>query len=272
MRGEAPRDERSEFYAVDIYLKVCYNYFHNNLGIIIEFVWIDKMLFENKNYIVMTKKIIVTDEQFGVVSKRLWEIQRRFKEGTLSFEYLDKSLQQVVEGKFNNSEQTVENGPILRLISAGEKIMLEANNGKSKIYGNDKTFNSYISNNFEKLKLNKNSCATPETLLDVYELIKDAKFAEIFNSLNCDLDKLVMTQSQIVSFCEKHPTWLRQNGVATFFLIKKNEDLLATNDNLFVVDVGVYSDGLDVSVGRFEYDSVWHARYLPRVVAPQLIA
>jgi len=152
-----------------------------------------------------------------------------------------------------------------RLSSSGEKIMLEANDGKSKIYGNGKIFKLYIDDDFKNWGLNKNSQTTAETLVDVYEIIKDAKFAEIFTSLNCDLNKLVMTQAQIVRFCEKHPTWLRQDGNATLFLIKEN-------DEYFVVLVFVYAGGLYVRVYRFDFDRVWHAACRLRVVFPQLIA
>jgi hypothetical protein len=163
---------------------------------------------------------------------------------------------------------------ILKLLSAGEEIMLEANDGKSKIYGNNKTFKTFISENFKNYGLNENSRATTETLADIYEIVKDAKFAEIFTSLNCGLDKLVMTQSQIVRFCEKHSNWVHQEGCNTFFLIKKDENLPTTDgnlDNLFVVSVGVYAVGLRVHVDRFGRDCVWLAGSRLRVVLPQLI-
>jgi len=171
----------------------------------------------------------------------------------------------LVEKLFATDKAIETKSAILSLLSAGEKLMLEANDGKSKIYGNGKIFKSYIDDDFKNWGLNKNSQTTAETLVDVYEIIKDAKFAEIFTSLNCDLNKLVMTQAQIVRFCEKHPTWLRQDGNATLFLIKEN-------DEYFVVLVFVYAGGLYVRVYRFDFDRVWHAACRLRVVFPQLIA
>ena len=94
-------------------------------------------------------------------------------------------------------------------------------------------------------------------------MANDATFVQIFTELNSDLDKLVMTQAQIIRFCEKHPTWLRQEGCATFFLTK-------VKGEYFVVFVVVRADGLNVDVYRLEHDNVWNVSYLHRVVAPQL--
>jgi len=177
---------------------------------------------------------------------------------------LKKALNKALNNDGNQVKDSLKDKPILKLLSAGEKIILEANDSKSKIYGNNKIFN-YISIDFEKPEFNKNSCATSETFVDIYEIIEDAKLAEIFTSLNCDLDKLVMTQSQIVRFCEKHPTWLHQNGYATFFLIREN-------DEYFVVRVRMNAVGLGVDVGRLGYVHVCYAEYRHRVVLPQIIA
>jgi len=158
----------------------------------------------------------------------------------------------------------------LKLISGKEKIMIEALDGQATIANAKDTFKSYLDANFENWGLNTSGPATPETLLDVHEMIEDANFTQIFTGLNTDLDKLVLTQAQIIRFCAKHPTWLRQEGHATFFLIKKDMSKPAIADNLFVVSVHVDSDGLRVSVHRFERARVWDAGYRHRLVVPQL--
>ncbi len=153
---------------------------------------------------------------------------------------------------------------ILRLISGGEKIMIEALDGKAYISDAKKTFKSYIDGDFKNWGLNQSGPATAETLLDVSEMTSDGTFVQIFTGITPDLEKLVMTQAQIIRFCEKHPTWLRQEGYATFFLTK-------VNGEYFVVHVRVYSDGLDVYVRRLGHDYVWYGGYRRRVVSPQLI-
>lgn len=47
-----------------------------------------------------------------------------------------------------------------------------------------------------------------ETIVDVYELVKDVNYIQLFTSLSSDLDKLVMTQPQIIRFCEKYAIYL----------------------------------------------------------------
>jgi len=171
---------------------------------------------------------------------------------------------QLIEGLFAEDGKIKKNPSILQLISGGEKLMIEALDGKAYISDAKRTFKSFIDGCFKSWGLNQTGPATAETLVDVHEIIEDGNFVKIFTSLNSDLDKLVMTQAQIIRFCEKHPTWLRQEGYATFFLTK-------VNDEYFVVRVYVDGGGLSVRVYRLENDSVWHGEDLHRVVSPQLI-
>jgi len=83
-------------------------------------------------------------------------------------------------------------------------------------------------------------------------------FVQIFTGITPDLDKIVMTQAQIIRFCEKYHTWLRQEGYGTFFLTK-------VGGEYFVVDVYVSDVGLDVDVHRLEDGSVWNGEYRRRV-------
>jgi hypothetical protein len=153
---------------------------------------------------------------------------------------------------------------ILQLISGGENLMIEAQDGKAYIAEAKNTFKGYIDGDFENWKLNKAGLATPETQIDVQEMTGDGKFVQIFTAITADLDKIVMSQNQIIRFCEKYPTWLRQEGYSTIFLIKENGEY-------FVVRVDVSPDGLGVSVSRLEFDDVLSGGYRRRVVSPQLI-
>jgi len=181
-------------------------------------------------------------------------VQKLIGKPGVIFKFFEDLLAEEIEQKLS----------ILRLISGGEKIMIESSDGKATIANAKNTFKPYIDGNFNNWKLNTPGSATPEMLVDIYEIIQDANFSQIFNSLNSDLDKLVLTQAQIIGFCEKHPNWLRQEEYATLFLIK-------VNGEYFVVNVRVYSDGLNICASRFEYDDVWNAKYLHRVVIPQII-
>ena len=134
-------------------------------------------------------------------------------------------------------------------------------NGEETIYQAKDVFKSYIDNDFKNWNLDNEQKPTKKTKVNVYELIKDSTMKEIFY----DLENMVMTQSQIIKFCEKHPTWLRQDGYTTLFLIREN-------DEYFVVYVDVRSGGLYVNVYRLGYVNVWYAEYRYRFVSPQLIA
>ncbi|MDD4902842.1 MAG: hypothetical protein PHE24_06990 [Patescibacteria group bacterium] len=168
--------------------------------------------------------------------------------------------------KFLRKEQSwtgVVAKKILRLISGGEILTIEGLDGQEYIGGAKEVFKGYIDDDFKNYGLNQAGDATPETAVQVHELIEDASFAKMFTSLTSDLDKLCLTQHQIKRFCVKYPNWLRQEGYATFFLLKMNGEY-------FVALVYVSSDGLFVYVRRFERDDVWFAEYRYRLVVPQL--
>lgn len=154
---------------------------------------------------------------------------------------------------------------ILRKISGDEKLMIEALDGKAYILDAKETFESGIDENFKNWGLNQPGPATAETLLDVSEMTSDGTFVQIFTGITPDLEKLVMTQAQIIYFCEKHRNWLRLKGRATFFLTK-------VGGKYFVVYVIVRLDGLAVLVNRLWYDHVWDGESRRRVVYPQLIS
>ncbi|HOZ53400.1 MAG TPA: hypothetical protein PK142_01840 [bacterium] len=159
---------------------------------------------------------------------------------------------------------------ILRSLAISEKLSLSESDGRAIISQSEDIFKSYIDSDFKNWGLNKESKATPETEIEIYEIVKHANFKDMFTSLSDDLDSLCLTQSQIIDFCEKHRSYLRQAGYAAFFLTKKDFEKPATEDNLFVVLVGVDSCGLDVSVHRFDDAHVWLPGGRRRVVVPKL--
>lgn len=153
----------------------------------------------------------------------------------------------------------------LKLISAGEKIMVEASDGQTTIARSGNIFKSHIDFDFKARGLDKGGLATDETLFDVYGTISDATLRQMFTSLDHDLDRLVMTQSQVVRFCEKHFIWLCQGGHCTFFLIKENA-------RYFVVRVNIGPRGLAVWVHPLRSGRIWLGQFPVRLVAPQLLS
>ena len=168
-------------------------------------------------------------------------------------------------------EKNQNPSPALRLVSGGKKIMIEALDGKayiSKTYtskGNvfsaKKTFKLHMERDFKNWGLNQPGSSTAETLLAVSEMISDGTFFQLFTGINSDLDKIVMTQSQVIRFCEKHSNWLCWEGYATLFLTKANDDY-------FVLFVYVNPHIMFVGAAPLEGNYVCCGKYPNRLVYP----
>ena len=145
-----------------------------------------------------------------------------------------------------------------------EEMIIIAPCDRSRYIAKEKgVFKAYIEDLFASWGLDKHGQSTVAANVSVYEMILNATFAQMFGSLGPDLDKLCLSQHQIVEFCEKHSTRLRQEGYATFFLFKEGNQFC-------VAGVCVYAAGLNVRVLRLEDDCVWHGEYRHRLVVPQL--
>ncbi len=69
--------------------------------------------------------------------------------------------------------------------------------------------------------------ATPDCLVDMYELESEAPFYRMFTEISGDLDKVVLSKTQILRFCELYPQYLcteHTDNVRTLFLIKEDGD------------------------------------------------
>jgi len=218
----------------------------------------------NINKILVKKMEKLDNTGLGLIKATIERVQNSNSLFASGLKKLVNSSEEELSSFLNVKVEKQVSG-ILRLISGGEKLMIETLDGKAYISDAKKTFKSGIDGDFKNWGLNQSGPATAETLLDVSEMTSDGTFVQIFTGITSDLEKLVMTQAQIIRFCEKHPTWLRQEGYATFFLTK-------VNGEYFVVSVYVISGGLDVNVDRLEDDSVWGGGSRHRVVAPQLLA
>jgi hypothetical protein len=172
-------------------------------------------------------------------------------------------IYQLVEDLFARDGKHKRNSPILRIIPGGENLTIESLNGKTYISNAKKIFKSYIDGNFKNWRLNQASLATAETMVDVREMINDGTSIQLFVSITSDLDRIIMTQAQIIRFCEKYPNWLHQNGYATFFLTK-------VSGRYFVVSVFMDSIGFYVQVYWLGRDRVWLGEHSCRVVSPKL--
>jgi hypothetical protein len=163
---------------------------------------------------------------------------------------------------------------IMRLISAGHALRLKSSDGSCLICEAKETFKAYIDPDFVKWGINKTGIASAEMSVQVHDMIEDGTFMDIFQALPGTWGQKWLPQDKVVDFCDTFPNWLRQEGFATFFLVKKDEnrpiDEKKPGDHLVVVCVSVDDDGLDVDVYRLEGASVWYGGPRHRVVSPQL--
>ncbi len=147
----------------------------------------------------------------------------------------------------------------VKLISGAVVLDIEETNGSETIGGAKHVFTGYLDDAFKKKKCNP----APKTRVQVYEMIKNGTYAQIFGGMSDDLNKLCMTEHQIKRFVQTHRKWLRDEGYGTFFLYKEGDDF-------FVAFVYLHSDGPLVCRGPLSRDFVWRADDRRRFVVPQL--
>lgn len=150
----------------------------------------------------------------------------------------------------------------LKLLFADKTIWLMAADGKETLAEARDVFQAGIYGAEKRITACK---ATPKTLLNVYELIKNGTYSQIFGGFGENLKRLCWEESQIVAFCRDHHDLLRKDGCGTFFLYE------GENGGFFVANVNVRGGGrLDVIVCFFEDNSERFSMYQHRIVVPQL--
>ena len=133
---------------------------------------------------------------------------------------------------------------VLHLIPGAKNLIIGPTDGTETIAKSADIFTGYLDSNFQNYGTDVPSKATGDTAVAVHELVKNATFQQMFTG---DLDKLCLTQGQIIQFVKTQRKWLRTDGYATFFLFK-------VGNEFFVALVSVRSGGqLDAHVYRFSY-------------------
>jgi len=173
----------------------------------------------------------------------------------------------VSDGAFLNGTNVKNNEErILRPLLLDETMLIEELSNKAfrvAIIKAKNIFESGVGFEFEDFGLNNPSDASGKIFVQAFELIENAKLAEIFCSFTGNLSELCFTYSQIVRFCEKYPHQLRQEGSANFFLLKTKEDY-------FVANIKACSDGLKAGVNYFKFGPVWNGNDRHRIFVPAI--
>ncbi|MFA5736649.1 MAG: hypothetical protein WCX70_00440 [Candidatus Paceibacterota bacterium] len=190
------------------------------------------------------------------VEKNVWE--RLFKlwatvckllvDDKRDLEKVTRMLQQIVDETYSN--------PYLRKITIG---VLGATTGarylKLDFWGTDVA-----------------SPVTEEASFEVFEMIKDGTFEQIFGGFGVDdFKKLFWSQDQIITFFEANSDKLHPKGLATFFLFSVKLKKGTENDEeFFVADVYRLGDArFRTHVYCLSDDNVWRAEDRNRFVVPQ---
>ena len=193
---------------------------------------------------------------------KLWaSICKLLVDGKRDLEKVASILQKIVDGADN---------PFVRSIATGKLV---ATAGKRTLAKMSKLFKGFLDHDFVNWDTDVPGEAKPETSFEVFELVKDGKFAEIFATFGVSLDKLCWSQDQIITFVENHADLLHPKGWATFFLFKVKFDEGKENgrEEFFVARVDRYGDGqLEAHVLQLSRDFVWYAEGRYRFVVPQL--
>ena len=158
-------------------------------------------------------------------------------------------------------------GKHLQLVTGAESLLIPAGNDERCIAERKDLFPGWIDPDFMNWKLDLKQVPTEATPVQVLEMVKDGKFADIYAIPNRSFESLCFTQTQIALFVATHKKWLRAGGYGTFFLFKKEVE---GKDKFFVARVLFDGSGrLDVYVFSVSDVSVWDAKYLHRFVIPQ---
>jgi hypothetical protein len=147
----------------------------------------------------------------------------------------------------------------LKLLSGNDPLLLSPTDGQETLGQATELFR-YIDRNFEHWNCNMVGLPTKETVVQVYEIVRDSTFRELFGSFGVPIDSLALTQAQIKQFATLYPNWLKKGGNGTFSLFKVANEFL-------VSAVYFFSDGrLGVRVRRLTVERVFRAQKRHRLV------
>jgi len=223
---------------------------------------------------------MATEQQIPVLMGKMVEYQKNFsvlptEVAQWVINHTEEAIGVCSQALTDYFKKVKEAKQILRLISGGQTIRLKALDGTRLIYKARETFKGHIDSDFKNWGLAKKGVATPETLIQIHEMVGDGTFMDIFRSLPGTWNQKWLSQDQLIEFCQSFPDWLRPDGYGTFVLLKKDENKVIDEnnpaENLVAASVHVHSGGLLARVRQLGRDDLWHAEYRHRAVVPQLI-
>ena len=135
-------------------------------------------------------------------------------------------------------------------------LTLAPTSGAVTIAAAKDVFTEYIDSDFQNWGTNQPGAEGEAISVDVFEVIKDGTFRELFGSLGVHEFSLGLSQGQIVEYCQICLQDLLQGDYWTFltFAVKRKGE---EREDQFVASILEKSVKLRANVSHFENDKVW---------------
>jgi|GEM_PF-2769296 len=225
------------------------------------------------------QKFLVTGDQHVSIDKKMLDIKRQLylKNGSpLNPDLVIKALQAINEGTFGpklpaTPRQLIPATSCLYIIDEASNLRLGRSDGELFLDGRLK-----FTDNFSDVEKNLNVRGQKHSAIraSAYELTEKEIAVRIFNSFSAEpgiLEKVWLTQKQIMDICSFHFKHLNPGGYGNLFLTRKDECSNMCVDNLFVLRVMVKGPGkFDFSLQDLSYANNAHpGNRKVRVFVPQ---
>jgi hypothetical protein len=161
-----------------------------------------------------------------------------------------------------NATAMIEFEKFFKLVDTAGDLIIGPTDGSETIALACDTFPEWIDPEFEKAGTSVSSLPMPEVAVQVLDLIQDGTFLEIFDPIKSELDCLCLTQTQVISFANRHYRWISQKGYGTFFFF-------SVSSRLYSIRVGRRGGRKGVYLEPLTYDYKWSHDCGLRIVIPQ---
>lgn len=166
-----------------------------------------------------------------------------------------QSLQNITQSNFMDV--------VLRPVSNNEYIVIDACDG-TETFSNEDVF-EFGAVDEDKVLKDELVQPTKNILVRVYEIVKDGTFEEICGAVGVSIDRLCLTEHQIISFFKNCKKWMHPNHCGTYFIFK-------SGDKIAVAGISGWRDGFRVSIHTLHEYVGWSVESLPRLVVPRITA
>lgn len=156
---------------------------------------------------------------------------------------------------------------LLKVIPGSERLIIDACNGEKTFHNAKNIFPAGIDGakkRWKKGNLGTQIIPTTRTIVQVHCIKYAEEFTidQLFSSLRSDINNLLLTENQIIDFCEKHPEWLNTNRHGTLFLTK-------IGPRTFIANIDTFYNGLGGVIDHFEIIKNLKVGIYVRIVAPK---